>query len=715
MGFQVSPGVNVTEIDLTTIVPAVSTTEGAIAGVFRWGPIEDRELISNEDQLVARFGRPTSDNFETFFTAANFLAYGNKLYVSRAADANAYNAVANTGTFTDFQIKNRVDYDNTTIGANVAYIAKWAGDLGNSLKISVCDSANAYNRGITPGNITGLTYTANATTNTSITGTVSINSIANTVYRTGYQTANIVFTTTVAFSNSSAANATTDDLMTDGISNVIADFTALITTGDYINIGNTSTGTQYVKIESINTSTSVTSNSAATGTITLNFSEKVKTHSNVTVTSSDSVYINRYWEFFNFVDAAPSQSVYVAGRNSNTSATDEIHAVVVDEDGAFSGTPGQVLEVWEGMSRATDGKGEQGGSTYYRDVINQSSKYVWWGKDRSGAASALSNAIAASTNQLPYTASFARGADGVTESDVTLAALANAYDQFKSAEDIDVSLILGGKSRFGVNGEGLANYIIDNICEYRKDCVLFVSPQQNDVVSNPYQEAEATIAFRNSINSSSYAVIDSGYKYQYDRYNDVYRWIPLNGDVAGTVVRTDDNRDPWFSPAGFNRGQIKNVVKLAFNPDKANRDQLYKNGINPIVTFPGQGTVLYGDKTALAKPSAFDRINVRRLFIVLEKAIATAAKFTLFEFNDEFTRATFRNLVEPYLRDIQGRRGIYAFRVVCDDSNNTPEVIDRNEFIGDIYIKPARSINFIQLNFVAVRTGVEFNEVIGKF
>ena len=715
MGFQVSPGVNVTEIDLTTIVPAVSTTEGAIAGVFKWGPINDRELISNEDQLVARFGRPTSDNFETWYSAANFLAYGNKLYVSRAADANAYNAVANTGTFSDFQIKNRVDYENTTLNANVAYIAKWAGSLGNSLKISVCDSADAYNNAITPGDITGLTYTANAVSNTSVTGTVSIASISNTVYRTGYQTANITFTTSIAFSNSAAANATTDNLMTAGIASIVADFAELITVGDYILVGNTSTGTQYLQIESISTSTTVTSNSVATGTITLNFGEKIKTHSNVTVTSSDTTYINRFWEYFNYVDSAPNQSVFVADRNANTAATDEVHAVVVDQDGAFTGTPGQVLEIWQGMSRATDAKGEQGGSIYYKDVINQSSKYIWWGHDRSGAASALSSVIAASTNILPYTASFARGEDGVTENTVTLAALASAYDQFKSAEDIDVSLILGGKSRFGIAGEGLANYIIDNICEYRKDCVLFVSPAQNDVVNNPYQESEDIISFRNNITSSSYAVIDSGYKYQYDRYNDVYRWVPLNGDVAGTVVRTDDTRDPWFSPAGFNRGQIKNVVKLAFNPDKANRDQLYKNGINPVVTFPGQGTVLYGDKTALAKPSAFDRINVRRLFIVLEKAIATAAKFTLFEFNDEFTRATFRNLIEPYLRDIQGRRGIYDFRVVCDDSNNTPEVIDRNEFVGDIYIKPARSINFIQLNFVAVRTGVEFNEVIGKF
>jgi len=224
-----------------------------------------------------------------------------------------------------------------------------------------------------------------------------------------------------------------------------------------------------------------------------------------------------------------------------------------------------------------------------------------------------------------------------------------------------------------------------------------------------------TVSFRNNLRSTSYAVLDSGYKYQYDRYNDVNRYIPLCGDIAGLCVRTDETRDPWFSPAGFNRGQIKNILKLAYNPDKAQRDILYKNGINPVVTFPGQGTVLYGDKTLLSKPSAFDRINVRRLFIVLEKAIATSAKFSLFEFNDEFTRAQFRSLVEPYLRDIQGRRGIYDFKVVCDTTNNTGEVIDRNEFVGDIYIKPARSINFIQLNFIAVRTGVEFSEVIGQF
>jgi phage tail sheath protein FI len=293
--------------------------------------------------------------------------------------------------------------------------------------------------------------------------------------------------------------------------------------------------------------------------------------------------------------------------------------------------------------------------------------------------------------------------------------MASAYDKFQSAEDVDISLLLTGKSQYGVYGEGLANYLIDNIAETRKDCVVFVSPTQETIVNNPGDELNDVVQFRNAVRSTSYAVIDGNYKWQYDKYNDIYRWVPLNGDVAGTVVRTDDQREPWFSPAGFNRGHIKNVVKLGWNPNKGNRDILYKAGINPVVSFPGQGTILYGDKTALAKPSAFDRINVRRLFIVLEKAIATASKFTLFELNDEFTRASFRNMVEPYLRDIKGRRGIYDFRVVCDSTNNTPERIDRNEFWGDIYIKPARSINFIQLNFIAVRTGVNFDEIVGRF
>ena len=270
----------------------------------------------------------------------------------------------------------------------------------------------------------------------------------------------------------------------------------------------------------------------------------------------------------------------------------------------------------------------------------------------------------------------------------------------------------------------VASWVISNVAELRKDCVAFISPKNlvtgDPIIGNNSDAVEEIIKFKNgdgsttvSLPSSSYAVFDTGYKYQYDRYNDTYRWVPLNGDVAGLCARTDYTDDPWFSPAGLNRGQIKNVIKLGYSPSKADRDKLYLAGINPIVSFPGQGVVLYGDKTGLAKPSAFDRINVRRLFIVLEKAIATAAKYQLFEFNDAFTRATFRNMVEPYLRDVKGRRGVYDFKVICDERNNTGEVIDGNRFVADIYIKPARSISFIQLNFIATRTSASFEEISG--
>jgi hypothetical protein len=331
--------------------------------------------------------------------------------------------------------------------------------------------------------------------------------------------------------------------------------------------------------------------------------------------------------------------------------------------------------------------------------------------------------VASASNNTPLAISFALGTDGPDEANVPLGTVASAYDLFASAEDVDISLVIQGKPIGGTTSVGgytvsnfqLANYIIDNICETRKDCIALISPEIDTVLNNFGDEALTLKAWRGALRDSSYAVLDSGYKYQYDRYNDLYRWIPLNGDIAGLCVRTDNTNDAWWSPAGFNRGQIKNIVKLAWSPRKSERDVLYVNGVNPVVTFPGQGTLLYGDKTLLSKPSAFDRINVRRLFIVLEKAISTAAKYSLFEFNDAFTRSQFKNLVNPYLRTIQGRRGITDYKVICDETNNTPQIVDTNQFVGDIYIKPARSINFIQLNFVAVGTGVQFSEVVGKF
>lgn len=777
MPFQVSPGVNVTEIDLTTIVPAVSTTEGAIAGVFHWGPLEKSVLVDTEDKLAARFGKPTNHNPETFFTAANFLAYGNKLYVSRAANttgfsntttidvqsgntsievqgannegtgvsvgdivygagiiegtvvtalsevnpncyiiskaptkttdnttlsftapSSTFSAVANAIPLTTgddlakFVIKNEDDYlaKQTDFPADTAvdYIAKYPGSWGNSLKISVCDSANAFSS--------------------------NVDMFSNTVVEVGKSNAGITFvvgsnTATIFVANSGAYVG--DEA---GAANAIVQaVTTNFIVGDIIRVGNTEIGFQDLRITAFSGDSNGSGNasySAGNTTFIVNFAANYALSTNFY-----SNTVNRNWEYYTNVERAPGQSDYVKNFG-NTSANDELHVVVTDEDGKFTGVPGTILEVFQGLSRASDGKSEDGATLYYTTVLNDNSNYVWWVKDRSNAVTNTALFVTNSGNKIPLSSSFGGGQDGSNEATVAINVLTKAYDRFRSTEEIDVSLVLQGKARGGGNGAQLANYLIDNVAEYRKDCVVFVSPDRADVVSNiGKDEAQDIVQFRNSLSSTSYAVLDSGYKYQYDKYNDVYRYIPLNGDIAGLAVRTDNLRDPWWSPAGFNRGQIKNIIRLAYNPQKADRDILYKNDINPVCVFPGQGTVLFGDKTILGKPSAFDRINVRRLFIVLEKAIATAAKFTLFEFNDEFTRAQFRYLVEPFLRDVQGRRGIYDFRVVCDETNNTGEVIDRNEFVGDIYIKPARSINFIQLNFVAVRTGVEFSEIVGKF
>lgn len=665
--FSLSPAVVTREIDLTGIVPAVSTTVGAFAGVFRWGPAEEAQLISNENQLAERYGKPTDDNFETFFTAANFLAYSNALYISRAVSANAENAITGTSV-DDIQIKNRDQYleQEGNFDANTIYIAKWPGELGSSLKISVCDSSNAFS--------SALEITGNNTL--VVDFTVNSNEVTIEIENTD--------------GNSAVAAEEANTLVNS------------LVIGDQIQAGNTTIGNQYLRLTSIGSITE-TGNTAS---VTLTTSTRYRLSTDHTEST-----LRRSWEYFNLVPGAPGTSAFTEAKGG---VGDELHIVVSDENGEFTGTPGTVLEVWPNLSRATDARGEQGGSIYYVDVVNRSSRYVWFGNHRPGYSVGKASTITA-LDTTPYTESFVGGDDGLSEIGIPLGDLARAYDVYKHGEEIDISLLLTGKSRFGLHGEGLANYLIDNIAEDRKDCVVFLSPERADVVQNPGNEDNDIVEFRTAVRATSYAVLDSGYKYQYDRYNDVFRWIPLNGDIAGTVVRTDDARDPWFSPAGFNRGQIKNFVKLAWNPDKANRDVLYKNDINPVVTFPNLGTILFGDKTLLGKPSAFDRINVRRLFIVLEKAISTASKFILFEFNDEFTRAQFRNLVEPYLRDIQGRRGIFDFRVVCDTTNNTPEVIDRNEFIGDIYVKPARSVSFIKLNFVAVRTGVEFEEVVGSF
>lgn len=644
MGFQVSPGVNVSEIDLTTIIPAVSTTTGAFAGHFTWGPVGQRVLLDSEDTLVKQFGTPNGNTYIDYFTAANFLAYGNALYTVRVVNANnkvgttiARNSVSNAANTQNTVINNEDDYDaNYSSGITGVgnWVAKYPGVIGNNIRVSTCLTANAYE--------------------STITGTASFTN----------NSTSMVFTTATSVNTKVVA-------------------------GDILIVG---PDKQQLKVAS------VTGN-----TVTLQTKYVGNTGTQATTT--------RRWEYYNYVPAAPGTSAE-AGRYGGSG--DEMHIVVVDAKGGITGTANTILEVFPSLSKAQYARAEDGTNIRYSTYINKNSRWIWWASHLTGinGGKNINSGFAwgAGAQSLPLSAQMANGRDGAAPRP---ADYINGYNLFRNAESVDVSLILGGASTTTV-----ALHIINNITEYRKDCIAIFSPRQADVVNNSgYAGAEVDdiIAFRNSLPSTSYAVMDSGWKYQYDKYNDIYRYIPCNGDVGGTMVRTDIDRDPWYSPAGFNRGQIKNTVRLAFNPNKSERDALYKAGINPIATFPGEGTILFGDKTMLAKPSAFDRINVRRLFIVLEKAIATAAKYTLFEFNDAFTRAQFKSLVEPFLRDVQGRRGITDFRVVCDETNNTPEVIDRNSFVGDIYIKPARSINFIQLNFVAVRTGVDFTEVVGKF
>jgi phage tail sheath protein FI len=645
MAFQVSPGVNVSEIDLTTIIPAVSTSTGAIAGHFRWGPVNKRVLVDSEDTLVKNFYQPNTNTAADFFTAANFLAYGNSLYVVRVVKANtsttdsgaARNAITNSANNKITIIQNDDEYVEKFSGGISSvgpFVAKYPGSIGSSLRVSTCPTANAFEK--------------------TLTGTLSFTNNSVTVTGSG------------------------------------TNFTAQLTVGDILLCG---PDKQQIKVASVTNTTSLSLQSKYIG----------NTSSGLTTT--------RRWEYYNFVPNAPGTSRNVS---INGGSNDEMHLVVVDKDGRFSGTANTILEVFPNLSKASGTTDEVGTNIYLKDYINNNSRYIWWAANLVG----YTNVGQPHTRAINFGAgdqgvddfAFYHGKDG----NVPRAAdYINGYNLYKAAESVDVSIVLGAAA-----DATRATHLINNIAEYRKDCIVVLSPRQTDVVNNSgYAGAEVDdiVAFRETLPSSSYATMDSGWKYQYDKYNDLYRFIPANGDTAGTMVRTDLERDPWYSPAGYNRGQIKNVIRMAYNPNKTDRDQLYKKGINPIVTFPGEGTVLFGDKTLLAKPSAFDRINVRRLFIVLEKAIATAAKYTLFEFNDAFTRAQFKALVEPFLRDVQGRRGITDFRVVCDDSNNTPEVIDRNEFIGDIYIKPARSINFIQLNFVAVRTGVDFSEVVGKF
>jgi phage tail sheath protein FI len=567
MAFQVSPGVQVKEIDATSVVPAVSTSIGGTAGSFNWGPVLESKLISSEQDLVDTFGEPDDNTFKYFLTAASFLKYGNALRVVRA-DSGHLNATADGN---GLKIKNDTHYVDSSYNTGAGSVGHWAakhpGSKGNSLKVCI----------VTEG----------------------VNSWSTITYATG----------------------------------------------------------------------------------------------------------KKYSEVF---DAAPGTSEY-AGNLGKGSIGDELHVLVLDEDGLFTGTANTVLETFSFMSQGSDAKASDGTSNYYVDVVNSGSKYVRW-MDHPSALSNAGSAISASASIAGSTTAITDSLAGGTDDNApTAAEIAAGFDLLEDADTVDVGLLFAYPDANGA--EVIAEDLI-SIAAARKDCMAFVSPPIADSQGSSAPDTDV-MAFANGLTSSSYASCDSGAIYVYDKYNDTYRWIGASGHIAGLCASTDRVADAWFSPAGVNRGQLLGVTKLAWNPNQAQRDTLYKGRVNPIVSMPGQGTILFGDKTLLSRPSAFDRINVRRLFITLEKAISTAAKAQLFEFNDEFTRAQFKNLVEPFLRDVKGRRGLTDFRVVCDETNNTSQVIDGNSFVADIFIKPNRSINFITLNFVATRTGVDFSEVAG--
>ena len=662
MAFQVSPGVQVKEIDLSNVVPAVSSTRGAFAGVFQWGPVDEVKTVSDGQGLVDEFYQPanTDAGAEDFYSAESFLRYGSSLSVVRIPTTNLFSANASGNSST--LLKNADDYVNTFKSGGQAgtvgkFVSRYAGALGNSLKVSVCASSNAY------------------------------------------------FNDAVNLINSGSGHAA-------GSTTVVVDAGNAYNVRDIIKFQNHDT---FYRVDAISTNTlSITALGQPAGT-------------GLTSAVVDNEQVDRRWEFFDLFDKAPGTS---AGASAVGAANDEIHIVVVDEDGLITGTKNEVLETFGFVSLASDAKDSIGNSNYYKDVIERESNYIYWSGHSTAMLSStsetrtLAQAVSSAFSRpaLPENSSLSGGQNG--RQPTASQKIAAWEKHFKDNELFDASFLIVGSTRTD-NGSGTEqdlladhNTIINNavvIAEARKDMIVVASPRRASVVGVASESTQSSnvIADFASVTSSSYLVIDSGWVYQYEKYNDKYCYIPGNAHTAGIMARSDLLQDPWFSPAGFSRGQYLGITKLAFNPKKAARDDLYRARINPIVTFPGQGTVLFGDKTGLTSPSAFDRINVRRLFIVLEKAVSTASKAQLFEYNDAFTRAQFRAAVEPFLRDVKNRRGLIDFSVVCDETNNTDSVIDRNEFVCSIFVKPSKSINFITLNFVATRSGVEFEEIYG--
>ncbi len=646
----VSPGVAIREIDLTTSVRNEPTSIAGVAILAQKGPIDQVVTIESEEQLANIFGKPNTTNHQYWFSAASFLMYSNTLKVVRILTAGAVNSCVSG---TPILIKNNKHYeygDGTTGPYN---------DGSANVGIVAARSAGAW------GNDLKVEYCNTAagyaeTTKTTVDATAAAGATSITmVSATGFSVGDIVY-----FQESDGQKYRVTAIATNDLTIV-----------------------RYPTTTATGLATSIAA----------------------------AVTVDREWRYADQFDTAPGTSQFATDRGG---VNDELHIIIVDEDSGISGVEGEILEKYSDVSKAGDALTENGNDNYYADVLFAQSNYVYWMDHPAGATnwgSAAKGVTFTAPTDAIENASLILGVGGSTAS--TEGDRQTAYtDAFADPDTEDVNLVIAGPASVGNTGTTTHGVFITDLVGKRKDCVGLISPDRSDVVNiaKSYTQTTNVKGYFDGLGSSSYTIFDSGYTKMYDRYNDVYRHVPLNGHVAGLCARTDATNDPWWSPAGTSRGQIRGSVELAYNPSQTERDTLYRARINPVVAFPGEGTMLFGDKTALARNSAFSRINVRRLFLTIEEAIKLAARTVLFEFNDQFTRDNFKAMVDPYLRDVQARRGIIDFLTVCDESNNTGQVIDNNEFRADFYIKPARSINFITLTFIATRTDVEFSEVVGR-
>jgi hypothetical protein len=768
MTFNISPGVSFSEFDLTQTVQGSGPLPAAGSGIMRWGPMNQRVLLGSQGDLLNSFFQPSNLNGETWFNAWSYLAYGSQLWWVRSGDTggntiqvsyadntgqsftsgnnvvlldntsglsvgmklfysnttaisntqeggvyitsvnsssttltSAPSANANTAQlifrnnvfytavgqqnveydlqWAEYNVLNANSYNNIagTFDPSICYVARYPGLLGNSLRVSVCDTPGSFQ--------SNTTLVANALINataTFITANVGSNNLVVTV-----ASANATSAPSAAAANLVAALAQES-----------------LSVGDLIQVGNSQIGYQFMQVTNTGTVTNAVSGNVYSFTVACQ-------NPYTLIVNSQSNTLNRYWQYYNLLGTAPGQSAYVYNFG-NTSANDQLHVVVVDQLGDFTGAPGAVLEVYKNLSRAKDAENPNGTTNYYANVINQQSRFVWWTNDRTTAPSANAAQVASSTATDPLVMNFQAGDDGLGEANVSMGTIANGFSYFSSPTQVSITSLLTGKNLgLPINGNtGLSSYLMNNISTIRRDCVVFASPDIASVVNNAGNEANAIITARTSMPSTSFGFLDSGYKYVYDQFNNVYRWCPLNGDMAGIESATQAQYGPWWSPGGLTRGIVKNVVQLAWNPTEPQRDLLYPNGINPVITMQGQGTVLWGDKTLYAQNSAFNRINVRELFIYIEQAILQASNAFLFDFNDAFTRAQFVSMVQPFLQQVQAQRGIIGYYVRCDATNNTAQVIQNNQFVCDIFIMPNYSINWIQLNFINVPPSMTFAE-----